>query len=499
MVIARSSLPLAVLVLALSTEAYAQGNDLSAPAGGRSALMGNTGVALGRDGAAPFNNPATIVNIRDESLAFSVNYYSLGFSSFDRWHQPGAVDGAEFGVSQLERNRLIGANFRVLPSTVCLFFTLADIVRSGAPSSHGPDAPMPGKKLAICFAALESVDADHQALQFQGQTSAGPTMQVQGVQRRWTRSYIGPAYSLRVTDDVALGFSLQGSYSYDSFAINGSSTSATSAGGGIASALAMSGSGYSFDAVLLVGATYRTGALTLGASLRAPALHLFGSYTGTSEQSVSGDVTSESVISSGSGWLRAAPPVRAAIGGGLSLGRLTLEFDAALVLPNDSLLETELSVHESRVAMGVLTQVSKRQRFGVRQHPTVQPRLGGEYFTSDKFSVLAGVSANLSTLAELHATESVGNLVQARTHQIGAALGLGSHWQGGELLCGFQFDYGWGEALAVNPFVLPNVWSPVATRAMSVTLILSGSTDLNGIMHMVKQVGGSNPSLGEKR
>jgi hypothetical protein len=51
---------LVFVTIGFSTRAVAaQGNDLSAPTGGRSALMGNTGVALARDGAAPFYNPAT--------------------------------------------------------------------------------------------------------------------------------------------------------------------------------------------------------------------------------------------------------------------------------------------------------------------------------------------------------------------------------------------------------------------------------------------------------
>src|SRR5687767_8918643 len=98
------------LLLGLCTLAYAQGNDLSSPTGGRSALMGNTGVALGRDGAAPFNNPAAIVRIRDESLAFSVNYYSLGIASFERWHQPGPV-AEQFGQVKLQSEPLSDSSF----------------------------------------------------------------------------------------------------------------------------------------------------------------------------------------------------------------------------------------------------------------------------------------------------------------------------------------------------------------------------------------------------
>src|SRR5580698_1907633 len=78
-------------------DARAQGNDRSAPTGGRSALMGNTGVALARDGAAPFINPATIVGIDDQRLAFSVNFFTYSLRRVSDWSEPGTVD-SRFGA-----------------------------------------------------------------------------------------------------------------------------------------------------------------------------------------------------------------------------------------------------------------------------------------------------------------------------------------------------------------------------------------------------------------
>src|ERR1700742_3831813 len=86
-----------VVVLGCTGRAEAQGNDLFSPTGGRSTLMGGTGVALGRDGATPFINPAAIVRIRDRRLAFSVHFYSLGLLHLSDFHQPGSVDHDTFG------------------------------------------------------------------------------------------------------------------------------------------------------------------------------------------------------------------------------------------------------------------------------------------------------------------------------------------------------------------------------------------------------------------
>src|SRR5882757_4888805 len=106
---------LGLLVVAMPAHrVHAQGNDQFAPTGGRSTLMGNTGVALARDGSAPFYNPATIVRISDERLAFSVNFYSLELMHFSNFHEPGPVDRAVFGGSASNSGMLV-STFRVLP------------------------------------------------------------------------------------------------------------------------------------------------------------------------------------------------------------------------------------------------------------------------------------------------------------------------------------------------------------------------------------------------
>src|SRR3954464_7625340 len=113
---------LAVLIIGLmlmaTTGARAQANDRSSPLGGRSALMGNTGVALGRDGASPFLNPATVVGIDDRQLAFSVNFLALQLNSFKDWHQPSSVD-PRFGEVSLSESSISSTRITTVPSTVC--------------------------------------------------------------------------------------------------------------------------------------------------------------------------------------------------------------------------------------------------------------------------------------------------------------------------------------------------------------------------------------------
>ena len=67
------SLLLMIMIVCRSRAVHAQGNAYGTPIGGRSALMGNTGVALGVDGAAPFQNPATIVKLDDHRFSADPN------------------------------------------------------------------------------------------------------------------------------------------------------------------------------------------------------------------------------------------------------------------------------------------------------------------------------------------------------------------------------------------------------------------------------------------
>src|SRR5271165_1742763 len=106
--------------------ARAQANYRSAPIGGRSALMGGTGVALGRDGAAPFLNPATIIHIDDSGVAFSVNFYTVQWSTLFGFHQPGAVDRTKYGDLSLPDDTFNESRADALPSTLCLFLTIGD-------------------------------------------------------------------------------------------------------------------------------------------------------------------------------------------------------------------------------------------------------------------------------------------------------------------------------------------------------------------------------------
>jgi hypothetical protein len=470
----------------------AQGNDLGAPAGGRSTLMGNTGVALGHDGASPFNNPATIVRIRDQRLAFAVNFYSLAFSHFDHWHQPGEIDRVQFGDQNLGGTGLFDTNFESLPSTLCLFFTLEQVVRSLSRSEMTAHEQLEvgqptGKKLAICFATLESEDVDMQAIAFRGNTAAGPTTQLQSMQRRWVRTYIGPTYSISLSDRLAIGGSVHVVYSHDRFGINSLSLSSRLEGDGVTSTLGTGGRGKSFELTGTVGMTYRVDRLTLGASLRLPSLHILGSFDATFNQTKSG-AEDVALAADATGSLRTAPPMRLAVGAGMTGKRWTLELNAALSLPIQKLFTADLTVVNTSLTATGAELEQHREHYSIPGYVTVSPSFGFEYFANPGLSILGGLSTNFTTLGPLKAARSVGNVIQSRMSHISASLGLGSYWEHGEFLFGLQFDYGFGQALAINPYVVPNDWTVVGAQTYGVLFVIAGSTSFDAIVRVVDRI-----------
>jgi hypothetical protein len=485
--------------------AVAQGNDLDSPTAARSTLMGNTGVALGRDGAAPFYNPATIVRIRDQRLTFSVHFYSLTLSDFERWHQPGPVDTAQFEDRRFGNTVLSDASFHSLPSTLCLFFTLEQLAKLSseatgkerAKGEESNDEPS-GKKLAICMASLESEDVDLQAIRFHGDTLTGPTTQVQSVHRRWNRIYVGPTYSVSLNDHFAIGASLHVVYSHQSNGLSSDSLTADMSGGGVASALSSSSRGKSVDVTGVLGATYRFERVTLGASVRLPSLHLFGGYDATFSRSYTGQVGRSEVVDA-TGRMHSAPPTRIGLGAAVAWERLTLELDGALVVPWQNVIATDLHVTTSSLRGSELAQARSSERHAVSGHVTFNPGAGLEFFLTPRLSLLGGLSANFSSLGPLKPQPMLGNVIQARANHLAAAVGVGSYWPDGELLVGVQFDYGWGEALAANPYVTPNDWSVVGQRTYSILFVISGSTRLSSIVRTVSTiVEGGGPDKSNK-
>ena len=453
--------------------------------------MGNTGVALGRDGAAPFTNPATVVGIDDRNIAFSVNFLSLQIDRFGDWRKPGTVDPS-YGNLTLNEKSLSSTRLTALPSTLCLFVFFSEL--AGDDSDRPAEDPTPWRggrqKLALCLATLESESLFAPAYAAQASTSTGATAHTLSLVRTWNRAQVGPSYSAQINDRLSLGASVHGAYTTTSFVQDATSLSSTADGTAAQSSLAFSGNGNSFDLTAIVGATYRFGGLTLGASVQVPSLHLFGTYRTALAQRFDAATSSTAAIRSGYGSYRALPPVRFALGAGLRRHRLSVEADATLNLGAEEAVSASVHVDDTAVVDDVLTTSAVRENHAIRTRPKLDGALGLEYFTSPALSLLAGVWTNLSALPPLKPAPvpSLGNLVQARQNQVGLSFGLGSYGPGGELLVGTQLGYGWGQTLMANLYAVPSDWSVVSSESFSALFVIAGATSFRSIKRAITTV-----------
>jgi hypothetical protein len=477
-------------VLSGACVAQAQANDRSSPLGGRSALMGNTGVALGRDGAAPFVNPATIVGIDDRSIAFSVHFLALQSHRFTDFHRPAGVD-PRFGSVSLAGKTVWSRRITTLPDTLCLFIAFSALAGNGAGPKEDPTPWRGGKhKFALCLATVESDDQIVPALFARGRTPGGTTTQEVSFARKWTRAHVGPTYSAQINRRLALGASLQVAYTSMSFVQDTSSLSVAADGSATQSALGMAGNGNSFDLTGVLGATYDLGAVTVGASLQLPALLVLGSYDTTVHRTFNASDTNQSLIATGSGDYRAKPPTRVSVGVGKGTDTWTVEANASFDFGRSRAVASSIEGENVSLIDGALMTSSTAASFSVATRPTLNGAIGGEYFVSPRLSVLGGAFTNLTALQSLRPqpVPSFGNLVQARSHRVGVSMGLGSYGTGGEFLFGAQFGYGWGEMLAPNVYAVPSDWSVVKTQSFSALFVLAGATNLRTIKRAIEGV-----------
>jgi hypothetical protein len=447
--------------------------------------MGNTGIALGDDGASPFMNPATILHIRDGAFAFSVNFYNFADQHFSTWHQPGPVDTASFGPVALSGTGISTNGLNVLPSTLCLFATTeAGVVESQLGFTVGRGR----QELALCFATIESKSTSLAALGFNGSTPSGTTSQVQSIAESFTRFQIGPTYSIAFTENFAVGLSLHGVLTNDSFTLSGSSITSLVGGGAVQSSLSAGGSGHSFDVTAILGATYRLGGVTVGLSGELPALHLFGGYSGVLQDSYATGTMNVATLTNGSGSFKALPPIRLGLGVGAETHRWTLELDGSFDFGSSDAFSTSVTGTTTSVATAGPTNSTLAATYSVATKPVFNLGAGAEFFLKPQFSLLGGISSNLTAIPALSPTESLGNLTPSRTSWINVSFGLGSYGNAGSLRLGAVLGYGWGESLAINPYVLPNDWAVVDTQSYSATLVLAGTVNFRTMGQAVKDV-----------
>ncbi|HMJ14107.1 MAG TPA: hypothetical protein VK524_21970 [Polyangiaceae bacterium] len=461
--------------------ALAQANYHFTPLGGRSALLGGTGVALGADGAAPFLNPASIVRIGDRRIAFSARFFRLAHRTLDDFHQPGPVNPA-FGPLSLPDTTRTSLKLASVPDTTCYFFS----------RSRGEGAELRGRsKLALCLAKTAEQEFELTAISYRGESAGRQVDQTHSFREVWSSWSLGPTFALHVTETLTLGASLHLTRTRHETTTSVATVVeelATSAG--VASAYQSADSGSSWDALAQIGMTYRASkTLTLAASLQAPSLHFTGSYSANEDARFSSDTSSLSHWS-GEGDFVARRPLRLNLGIGAEYERVRLEANVFLHAPVEEFAHAELDRHTMTGVDGTITgRTQGRLTRNESVRGVANAGFGAEYFLSKDLSLLMGVASDVSALRVPAGGLNEQRLFHSRFDAWHAGVGLSTYTDYGDLVVGLRGDYLTGEVASVNAFSQPIERERIPAREWAAMLVIAGRVSLSTVAEAAEAVG----------
>ena len=488
------SAALMTMIAARPGGARAQANYKLAPVGGRTTLVGGTGLAYGRDSASAFLNPATVVRVDPGRLAFSVNFYELSVFTAKSWYQPGDVDRARFGDLNRDQATVTTIGFDTLPGSLCIFLRIADI--PFLERGDRKDFAEKQARLGLCLATVQSSDFSLNREDYLQRTATGGSTQAQTAIQSFRRISTGPTYAMHITNALALGASLHVSRAGFRSTFESTSTTAGPGGQAIASSFFNSAHGNSYDLSATVGATYRIGRFqTVALALEAPSLHLFGAggLNHSSHYVGAGDGTSSVTAD---GQFAAYTPVRLALGTGIERSWGSAEVNVSYNLPLGSAYRATLDGRAVDVTGGAVNDRPASLELSTRGRGAVNIGLGGEAVIAPYLTLLTGVGTDLSTARRGSLAEDPMTYFPSRTHRVTGSLGLGSHGTGGDLLVGGELSYAWGERLAVNSYQLPSRFDTAFTQSFGLLIVVAGSTSYSAIKRAVTDINKSiDPNL----
>jgi len=441
---------IAISIVLIAPCVRAQGNYRSSALGGRSALMGDTGIALGTDGAAPLLNPATVVRV-ESTLALSVSFLTLDIMHAASWYAQNA------DITRISGN--------AIPSTFCLFF---DLPRISSPQDKESHAGL--EKLATCFGTSELQSFDWVGQGFQ--TGTPGTISTSSVRWGWQRFVIGPSYAVNVTHALALGASLHGAFTnFSSFASVGSIGT-----DGTASNVFQDGaSGSDFGLTTTLGATLNLGHVAIGASVQSPDISIYGHGNLSNYVATNGATN----VYFGQGGFHGREPTRFGLGLAYDWSRGTVEIDGQLALADGHAVELDMTGTQLTAPSTVQTtqEVIRTTRF----QPTVNVGAGAELYVRPSLSILAGVATDFSAVDGLVPT----SVAPSQTNRVLASFGIGSHGDAGTVIVGAQAYYAWGQMQGYAS--APNV-VPVNVQGTGVLFVLAGATNFKSIQRAVDEM-----------
>ena len=438
--------------------------------------MGGTGYALGRDGAAPFMNPATIIRIDDSGLAFSVNFYAFQSTQLTNAHQPGPVDPT-YGKLALPGTNLDNSRFDQLPSSLCLFLTIGNWGDNAPVDTENPHRK--GRsKVAGCFGNVERQALDGTAAGYSGSSAGLAATQALSLSQHWNRLFVGPSFTKYVTDNVSLGLSLHVIETSVTDTWSVGTIVSDQAGHATSSTFDRAMTSYSVDVGVVGGIMWHIDRhQTLGVSVSTPTAHVLGQYQATTNIQTVG-ASPYALVNSATGDFVAPVPIRIGLGLGEEVGRLRFEGDASAYLPVGTLATATPHVSQTAMIGGGLSSSSYNTTIIDYAWPVVDAAIGAEWFTSPGLSFLGGLSTDFSAVPLLPDSPPLESVADSRLQRVAASFGIGSYGDGSELLLGTQLSMAFGKTLVVDSFVDPPRFVLADRRSFGAMLIIAGGASI---------------------
>lgn len=477
----------ALVATGIASQASAQSTYRLSPVGGRTTLVGGTGLVYGHDSASAFLNPATVVRVDSSRLAFSVNFYYLSFTRAGAWYQPGDIDPQFGNVRRDEGTSLSTIDFDSLPGSLCVFFQVHNIPFLSW--STRQDLKERQARLGMCLASINYDQFTFNAEDYQQQTPLGLTRQAQNIRQTFRRLAVGPSYSMYVTNALAVGISTHFSRTSHRSLFGATATTYGNATGPITSSYYNFSRGDSHELNATLGAFYRIGAhQTVAIALESPSVHLFGSGGLNHHSQFAGSANGASTFTAQGDFTTNTPP-RIAIGTGVERPWGTAELNMSWRPATEAAYSAAYEGRSFVVAPdGSTSDVVQKADLKVRASGGVNLGFGGEVFLNPRLSLLGGFSIDSSIVPKGTLKNDPLNYHIARAQRVGLSFGVGSHGEGGDLLLGFEGSYSWGERLAPNVYQLPTRVDITDHQTFGLLFVLAGSTSFRNLRRTVNEV-----------
>ncbi len=468
--------------------ARAQGNYRLAPVGGRTTLVGGTGVAFGADSASAFLNPATAVRVDDSRLSFSVNFYTMKWVYSPGWYRPGPVDTARFGQLDPGDATRSDIEFNALPSSLCFFFKLGELPSSNARIPEDPRAR--AAKLGLCFASIQGSSFGFAAGQYDHTSSTGSvTYHAQTVSQSFNRFAFGPTFAASLSESFAIGASVHASFASHRSVFT---AAANTFGGGVpaaTSSLFASGArGDSFQGTATAGFWWKLGVPTIGFAVESPSLHLYGVSAANLSTTFEAGGTTGASTTSVNGSFTSKTPLRLSLGAGIEDKWGNGEIDVSYYLPQSSAYSAVMDGRQLDRNGANIVDVPTKVVLSERASGVIGVGAGAEIYVARKLSLLGGLGLDLSAVPDGKLQGTLLNYYAERTQRVSASFGLGSHGEGGDLLFGTELSIAFGDRLAVNSYQLPPTMAVTPHQTVQLLFVIAGSTSLKSISRAVKDV-----------